>query len=293
VNAFIPAGLEKRAREFGTEGTQWLNSLPEHLAELEKTWGFRAGLPFDHGGSASWVAPVELRDGSEAVLKIGIPHEEARFEAQALRFLDGRAAVRLLRASDDGFSLLLERCLPGMDLWSLADADADAVATKILPRLWREPVPTSPFVSLTDVAAYWWERLPRMNGAADYEPELVAQAVARGQELAASQPRSVLLHGDFHPGNVLAASREPWLIIDPKPLVGEPAYDLAQWLYNRQRTAIQSADLVSVLRQQIDRFAGDLGLNPARIAGWAFVKTLGWNCGPEVVTLFQKVAEAW
>jgi streptomycin 6-kinase len=103
----------------------------------------------------------------------------------------------------------------------------------------------------------------------------------------------VLLHGDFHPGNVLAAQREPWLFIDPKPLVGEPAYDLAQWLYNRSRFAIQSDDPVAVLRQQIDRFAADLGLDPARIAGWAFVKALGWQCGPEFVNLFQKVAQAW
>jgi len=293
VNVLIPAFLQQHILQFGAEGTHWLAHLPQRIAELEQEWGLRVGPAFDHGGAVSWVAPVECEDGSEAVLKIGLPHAEARFEAQALRCLDGRGAVRLLQASDDGFSLLLEHCLPGTDLWSLGDEEGNAVACQMLTRLWREPDPRAPFMSLSDYVATWWDDLPRITATADYERDVVAEAVARGRELVANQPRSVLLHGDFHPGNVLAAQREPWLFIDPKPLVGEPAYDLAQWLYNRARFVIQSDDAVAVLRRQIDCFAADLGLNPARIAGWAFVKALGWQCGPEFVTLFQQVARAW
>jgi streptomycin 6-kinase len=293
VSLLIPAFLQQHILLFGAEGTRWLAHLPERIAELEQEWDFRVGPAFDHGGAVSWVAPVELGDGSEAVLKIGIPHAQSRFESQALRCLDGRGAVRLLQASEDGFSLLLERCLPGTDLWSLAEEEGNAVASRMLARMWREPDPSAPFMSLSDFVANWWDDLPRITATADYDGEAVAEAVARGRELASSQPRSVLLHGDFHPGNVLAARREPWLIIDPKPLVGEPAYDLAQWLYNRARFVIQADDAVAILRQLIDRFAADLGLDPARIAGWAFVKALGWQCGPEFVTLFQKVARAW
>jgi streptomycin 6-kinase len=293
VNVFIPAFLQQHVLQFGDEGTRWLARLPLRIAELEREWGFRVGPAFDHGGAVSWVAPVELSDGSEAVLKIGLPHDDARFEAEALRFLDGRGAVCLLQASEDGFSLLLERCLPGTDLWSLGEEEGNAVACRMLARMWREPDPGAPFMSLSDFVAQWWDDLPRITATAEYEGEVVAEAVARGRELAASQLRSVLLHGDFHPGNVLAAQREPWLIIDPKPLVGEPAYDLAQLLYNRARFLIQSNDAVADLRQQIDRFAADLGLSPARIAGWAFVKALGWQFGPEFLTLFQRVSHAW
>lgn len=289
MNVFIPAPLQQQVSQFGDEGERWLNGLPEQVAALERRWRCRTGPAFDHGGAVSWVAPVECEDGSEAVLKIGFPHDEARFEADALRFLDGHGAVRLLQVSEDGFSLLLERCLPGTDLWSLSEAEGDAVACRVLPRLWRQPAPTAPFVSLTDFVAAWWEDIPQAAAAAKYEAEVAAEAVVWGRELAASQPQQTLLHGDFHPGNVLAAQREPWLVIDPKPLVGDPAYDLAQWLYNRSGAALQSADPVSVLRGQIDRFAANLGLDPARIAGWAFVKALGWQWGPEVAALFRKV----
>jgi streptomycin 6-kinase len=295
VDVSIPAFLHQHLLQygFGAEGTLWLADLPGHIAELAQEWGLRVGPAFNQDGAVSWVAPVELRDGSEAVLKITFPHDDPRFEADALRVLDGRGAVRLLRASDDGFALLLERCRPGTDLWSLGEVEAHAVACQMLPRLWRDPAPDAPFVSVADYVARWWDDLPRLTASADYDGDVVAAAIARGRDLAASQPQRVLLHGDFHPGNVLAAQREPWLCIDPKPLVGEPAYDLAQWLYNRARFVIRSDDAVAVLRHQIDRFAADLGLQPARIAGWAFVKALGWQCGPAFVSLFQQVAQAW
>jgi streptomycin 6-kinase len=295
MNVLIPTFLRQHLLRygFGAEGTRWLADLPRYIAELAQEWGLRVGPAFDQDGAVSWVAPVELSDGSEGVLKITFPHDDPRFEADALRVLDGRGAVRLLHVSDDGFSLLLERCRPGTDLWSLGEMEGDAVACRLLPGLWRDPTPDAPFVSLADYVARWWDELPRLTAGADYDAEVVAAAVARGRDLAASQPRRVLLHGDFHPGNVLAAQREPWLCIDPKPLVGEPAYDLAQWLYNRARFVIRSDDAVAVLRRQIDRFAVDLGLDPARIAGWAFVKAFGWEFGPEFVTLFRQVAQAW
>jgi streptomycin 6-kinase len=292
VSVFIPAYLHQNLLRFGfgADGTRWLADLPQHIAELAQEWGLHLGPVFDHNGAVSWVAPVELSDGSEAVLKITFPHDEPRYEAQALRSLDGRGAVRVLRASDDGFSLLLERCRPGTALWSVGEAERTALACRLLPRLWREPAAGAPFLPLADYVAPWWEGIPR--GAA-YAGDAVAAAVAQGRTLAAHQPRCVLLHGDFHPGNVLAAQREPWLVIDPKPLVGDPAYDLAQWLYNCARFVIQADDAVAVLRRQVDRFAVELGLDPARIAGWALVKALRGDWEPEYLMLFQHVAQAW
>jgi streptomycin 6-kinase len=292
LEIFVPAELRRQVGEFGDEGTAWLDGLPGRIAALEREWGMRVGPALDHGGCVSWVAPVTLDDGADAILKIGIPHDEARFEAHALRLLDGRAAVRLLRASDDGFALLLERCVPGTDLWSVGEDEGDAVAAGILPRLWREPGPSAPFDTVAATVARWCDEIPGEIEGEGYDPDAVARALALGQRLAASQPRQTLLHGDFHPGNILAARREPWLVIDPKPLVGDPAYDLAQWLYNRSDAAARSGDPVAVLRGQIDRFADRLHLDPARVAGWAFVKAVGWEQGPETFVLFDRLERA-
>ena len=93
MNVFIPSFLQQHLLQygFGAEGTQWLADLPRRIAELEQEWGLRVGPAFDHGGAVSWVAPVEREDGSEAVLKIGLPQDEARFEAHALRVCTGTA----------------------------------------------------------------------------------------------------------------------------------------------------------------------------------------------------------
>jgi streptomycin 6-kinase len=292
MNVLVPATLSRQInREFGPEGVQWLESLPERIAQLERAWHFRAGAALDHGGACSWVAPVTLTDGSLAILKVGIPREEARLEAEALRFLNGQGAVHLLQSSHDGFSLLLEPCVPGTDLWSLREDEGDAVAANLLPRLWRELGTEAPFVSLTEIVGDWCDMIPRIAAGGGYDAGLAAQAVALGRDLAASQPKRVLLHGDFHPGNVLAAQREPWLVIDPKPLVGDAAYDLAQWLGNRRHEALKSIDPAAHLARQTERFAVRLELDSARIAGWAFVKAFGWEWGPEVASLFAEVLE--
>ncbi len=295
MDVSVPAYLRQNILRygFGVEGMRWLDDLPQQIASVAQEWGLHVGPPFDKDGAVSWVAPVELSSGAEAVLKMTLPHDEARFEAHALRFLDGLSTVRLLDACEDGFTLLLERCRPGTELWSLGEMEGNAVASRMLPHLWRNPEPDAPFGSLADSVARWWHDLPRITARRTYDEDIVAEAIARGRELVASQPQRVLLHGDFHPGNVLAAEREPWLCIDPKPLIGEPAYDLAQWLFNRARFVPQSDEGVAILRRQIERFAVDLGLNPARIASWAFVKALGMDFGPEYVALLQQVAHTW
>jgi streptomycin 6-kinase len=289
---YIPPHLREALAHFGAEGERWLADLPARVAELEQAWSLTVQTALDSDGCCALIAPVRLADGSQAILKIGIPHREARRESDGLRVWDGHGAVRLLRASADGFSLLLERCVPGTNLWSLSEEEADAAAAGVLKRLWREPPPTAPIERLSDLAAEWCEGLPRTAPAKGYDEEMVAHAVDLACQLAATQPRRVLLHGDFHPGNVLAAEREPWLAIDCKPVVGDPAYDLAQWIGNRYEAAEHSPDPVACLRRQIDRFGHLLNMDPARIAGWTFVKSLGWDWEPPVARVFRAVLAA-
>jgi len=111
-----------------------------------------------------------------------MPFDEARFEGQALRFLDGYGAVRLLQASEDGFSLLLERCRPGTDLWLLSEDEGNAVACRMLARMWREPAPGAPFISVSDYVATWWDNLPHLKTIAACEDKVVAEVVGRGRE---------------------------------------------------------------------------------------------------------------
>src|SRR5689334_14957906 len=95
MDLVIPAALHQSCLQRGPEGTAWLAQLPHRVAAAAQAWGLRLGPAVEHGGAASWVAPVARADGAEAILKISLPHEDARYEAAALRLLDGRGAVRL------------------------------------------------------------------------------------------------------------------------------------------------------------------------------------------------------
>jgi streptomycin 6-kinase len=285
---FVPAVLRRCIGEF-EEGAQWLQRLPFFVRELERQWSLSVLPALDTEGNCAWIAPARLADGSEAILKVGIPHAEARREADALRVWNGCGAVRLLRVSEDGFVLLLERCVPGKDLWTLPEEQADAEAAAILKRLWSVPPPPDTFDLLPEVVAGWCERLPQKAERLGYDAETVGHAREVAGELVSSQRRLALLHGDLHPGNVLSAEREPWLAIDCKPVIGDPAFDLAQWLGNRYEDAVKTPNPVGTLKVQVDRFARLLELDPRRIAGWAFVKSLGWEWEVESVRVFRAV----
>lgn len=296
----VPARvLETATGEFGEEGRAWLDALPTRIADLERAWSLRVASPFDTDGCCAWVAPATLADGTAAVLKISIPHDEARYEGEALRLYDGRGAARLLRATEDGFTLLLERCVPGTNLWELDPDAGDAAGAAILRQLRRDAPPAAPFETLVERAQRWAEELPVEAPPAGYDADLIEHAVRLAPELAATQTRAVLLHGDFHPGNVLAATRAgsdgspspTYLAIDCKPVVGEPAYDLAQWLSNRREGSEATGDPVGDLTRRLYRMSEILDLDPVRVAGWTFAKSLGWEWGPEAARLFYRVLE--
>jgi streptomycin 6-kinase len=193
------------------------------ISSLLERWELTpAGPPFA-GGTAGTVVPVVRADGTEAVLKVTSPHHrEAREEAAGLRLWAGRGAVLLYEEDRSLWALLIERCRPGSPVVEVADAAA------VLNELWSVPVPDpSPFETVADVCREW-AGLLRWRMAAlrpPFDAGLVALGASLLESLPASASRSVVVHGDFNPGNVLSASRRPWLAIDAKPMVGDPGYD--------------------------------------------------------------------
>jgi streptomycin 6-kinase len=242
----------------------WLERLPLVVRELESRWGLTLGSPFDGAEvSCAWAAPARRRDGSHAVLKIGLPHFESANEAEALRVWDGNGAVRLLDTDSASGALLLERCEPGTHLRALPEEAQDVVIAHLLPRLWRAPAPDHPFRPLSALTGMWADET-----AAQPWPDagLVRAGLRLLGELPVSATSRVVLATDLHAGNVLRAQREPWLAIDPKPFVGDPAYDATQHLLNcRERLA---ADPLRV----IGRFAAQLGVDPERVRLWMFAR---------------------
>ena len=287
----IPDVIVAFAARHGEAGAAWLDRLPDLIERSCSAWGVALDGPLAGGGSAAWVGAGTRADGAEVVLKIAWPHKEAETEAAGLRAFDGRGAVRLLEADEADFVLLLERCRPGDELWGVPFDEALAVAAEVLQRLWRAPRPGDAGTITTLAATVEAWNAGHATGATGYPPDLVAAAARLGTELVATTEEVVVVHGDFNPFNVVRAQREPWLAIDPKPLLGDRAYDLAQFLVNYDEQARSSGDPKRFYGHAIASFADALGLDPFRIAGWAFVKSIGWTWSVPLAQLFGELAD--
>jgi streptomycin 6-kinase len=259
----VPCRLATNCRRT-PERLVWLDRLPDAVWGLERRWSLTLGAPFE-GASCAWVAPVELGDGRSAVLKLGMPHMEGEHELQGLRFWKGDPTVRLLAADDQLCAMLLERCEPGTVLSTLPESEQDLVIARLLRRLWRSPCAPHSFRPLSIMTDYWTdETLAQIEHWPD--KGLVREGLSLFKELSLTARRAVLLATDLHAGNVLRSEREPWLVIDPKPFVGDPAYDATQHLFNC------GARLRADPHGTIRRVAGLLDLDHERVRLWTFAR---------------------
>jgi streptomycin 6-kinase len=259
-------------------GGAWLDSLTSIVDACAERWSLTVG-PALEGQNVSHVRAVELPDGTPAVLKINFPDAESEHEADALRLWDGRGAVQLLGYEESLRALLLERCRPGTQLWAVEDdEEATRIAGEALRRIWRAPSDGHRFRNLREEAAYWAGKLPADWEAlgAPFERRLIDEAVAACLELGPDQGDAVVLHQDFHGGNVLRAEREPWLVIDPKPLVGEPAFDAGSLARDRRWLLGQPGDDAR-LRRRLDVLSSELELDRERVRRWGIAHALIWG----------------
>ena len=159
---------------------------------------------------------------------------EGADEIHGLRFWNGDPTVQLLEADDEQRAMLLERCLPGYMLRSEPEEKQDLVIAALLKRLWRRSTSLNgihAFRHLSELLNVW--RQETLDQAQHWpDAGLVREGLQIFEALGKPAPTDTLLATDLHAGNVLRSQREPWLVIDPKPFVGDPPYDVVQHLHN-------------------------------------------------------------
>jgi streptomycin 6-kinase len=267
----LPAGVLGMAARDET-WADWVGRLPRLTDELLAEWGLAVdGLPMH--GYCSLVVPVRTATLTTAVLKITYDGDvESEHEHLALQHWGGRGAVRLLRADPRRRALLLER-LPQGDLRDLWDVEACEVVAGLYPRLHLPALP-----QLRTVASYverWTAPLASLPRDAPIPHRLVAQTISLVRDLLADQGDLRMVHGDLHYFNVLAADREPWLVIDPKPMAGDPHYEPAPMLWNRfdELGAPRSGQSVrNGVRRRFHTLVDAAGLDEDRARDWVVVR---------------------
>lgn len=260
----LPAAVQAMAGR-GPRWASWVDALPVSVERLAAQWDLTADGPPTYG-HCSLVLPVRTADRTPAVLKVGFPDEESEHEHLALRRWRGDGAVRLLCADPHARGLLLERLAPA-DLGTVPAEEACRVVAGLYRHLHVDPLPQ--VRPLSSLIARWTEELRRLPRSAPIPRRLVEQAASLGPALCEGTPVR-LLHSDLHYANVLTGPRLPWAVIDPKPLNGDPHYEVAPMLWNRW------PEIAAAVRTGVQRRFWTLvdaaGFDPDRTRDWVVVR---------------------
>ena len=214
------------------------------------------------------------------MLKLRVPSVEFVQELEALRLYGGRGAVMLLKADRTHGSMMLESVRPGTVLADTgSDEEATMIATSVMRSLWRPAPENHSFAAMSEFeGGVEWLRVCSANKASPVPTTLASRAEGLLRELVASHAEPVLLHGDLHHYNILSAERVPWLAVDPKGVVGDPAYEVGPLLYNR---LFKTDSPASVLKRRVDQMSEELGFERDRIVAAAIPRAVlaAWPCG--------------
>lgn len=266
----IPAEV---LRAFDAEQTHaWATDLSATARHFLEMWELRSeGVV--RSGEAGIVVPVRRADGSPAALKLQPPRAETTAAILGLTRWDGRGIVRLLEGDANRGAMLLERLHADRSLQAVSDDEATRVVASLLSRLHSAPAPTG----LPQLAAVVDEMMANAPGALRLLTQDDRCRVDRWLQVIAevrAEPGDRLLHWDLHFGNVLAADREPWLAIDPEPLVGDPGFDLWPALDSGWSADETVTDAGRIVRRRFDVLTEMLGLDRARAAAWTAARLL-------------------
>ena len=257
-------------RDRGDDWAAWVDRLPALARDLLDEWDLTVDGALMNG-FCSLVVPVLTADGERSVLKLhtDADADESDFEHLALQHWHGNGTVLLLRADPRRRAMLLERLHP-RDLTTIGDREACEVVGGLYGRI---HVPALPQLrTITSYVERWTADLEALPRDAPIPRRLREQCVSLVRDLVAD-PASVgvIIHGDLHHHNVLAADREPWLVIDPKPMSGDPHYEPAPMLWNRW-DEIVAGNARENLRRRFHTLVDVAGLDEDRARDWVVVR---------------------
>lgn len=254
---------------YGAKGDKWLTNLPEIVAEIAEKWSLEIGQVFTNL-SFNFVAQCVDETGEKYVLKVGVPEKDSpiMFENRALKSFGGKGAVKVVKFDKARCAMLLERAIEGKTLSEVCGEDyprAVEIAVKLMERLPRNPPDKSKFIDLES----WIEGLDRAVKAG-FALEKVERAQQFFAELGEPFEKKVLLHGDIHFDNILSARREPFLVIDPKGVIGEIGYEIAVFLNDLAGWTAHLANRIQILDFAVEVFSKAFSVRPQDLRKWAF-----------------------
>lgn len=258
--------------------TVWLDEVPSRVERCTEAWSLK--LDSAMTSSSAIVLHGRRSDGDPVTLKLVRCRRDFESESLAMASLNGAASVRLIAADAADHAMLPERVLPGYSLRTLMRADGDEAATRaaanVVVQLHASRLAADSGSRLEHIgaeASATLDRYRRRYGSGSAVPissSRIRNASSLIHDLRAAEDETVVLHGDLHHDNLRRGARAPWIAIDPKGRVGDPAAELAAFIRNPIDQLAQTPDLRAFLRRRIDQLVEAIGYDRARVIGWAF-----------------------
>jgi len=279
----------------GQRGTNWIGELPAIIQKLEEKWSVEVHQPFP-GIEFNFVAPATLDGSEQVVVKIAPPFEQIEIfgEAAYLKYRNGNGAVSLLAEDPKSRAIMIERALPGESLTEhFREREPECIepAIDVLRTILR-PVPADlvSVIMLDD----WFDGLRRYPGT-NFPKDYATKALNIYEKLSKQRGRVYYLHGDFHPANIVTATRSPFLAIDPKGLIGHLGYEIAVFLNNFHWWQETKVDVRKRLASAVNQFAVAFDIDPFALRQWAFAQMVlgAWWAFDEMPEIYDnEVAKA-
>lgn len=254
---------------YGEKGKAWLDALPQLIAATSSRLDLRdliqvTNLTYNYVLSG-------FHGDNPIILKLGLDNEGLAREAFALKCFAGYGAVKVL-AEDNGI-LLLERAVPGTSLKSCfpnQEHESVKIACGVIKKLHQANIPTTHnFPHIKD----WLSALDKDWPIPD---RYLQKARKLRDQMLQTSEANVLLHGDLHHDNILQ-NGDDWVVIDPKGVIGEPAYEVSAFIRNPMPELLNHIDAPHIIHNRVSRFAAALELPERRIIDWCFVESvLSW-----------------
>lgn len=269
----IPSELVRNTRALsGEEAEPWIAAIPQLITFLEIEWDIAVGDAFVNG-EYNYVARAVYRNGGPCVIKIAPPrNDDDHFsEAKYLGIANGEGAVRLLAHDREHMAMLIETAIPGKTLTDTFEGNEPASVQPAIDLLGstsrKIPSDLSEIILLND----WFDGLRRYSGTA-FPKEYAEKALTIYADLSRQTERIGYLHGDFHPDNIVSAERAPFLLIDPKGMIGHIGYEIAVFLNNFHWWQEDEPDIRERLSGAIRQFAEAFGIKERELRQWAFAQ---------------------
>lgn len=256
---------------YGKKGRDWINNLPIIIAELSRYWELSHIMPVDNM-TFNYVVKAITTTNQPVVLKISCDEKSISDEIQALNYFDGNGSVRLIAHYPAYHALLLQQAIPGITLKSLYPSQIEYVMDAYIDTMRKlhnkQLVNKNSYRHISN----WLSVIDSLSE--DVCPlHLIRKAITLKNELLASMKSEIFLHGDLHHDNILKDG-DQWLAIDPKGIIGEPAFEIAAFDFMYVNELANKMDVKNIFEARVCQLANKAKLDAQRIKKWIFVRLM-------------------